>query len=115
MTIQASPELPHSGLGIASFVISVLIGLGTFLIFVYAGIKETTLPGGVAENHSIALMIGLSMVLMWILLFIGAVLGLVALFEKNRKKVFAVIGLTCNVGMLALSALLILLGALNSH
>ena len=111
MTIQALPEPSHSGLGIASFVVSMVSGLCTFLIFVYAGIKENSLPGGVAENSSVAISIGLALFLMWILQFVGTVFALVALFEKNRKKVFAVLGLIFNLGLLAISALLIVIGA----
>ena len=38
--IQPAPEPRQSGLGIASFVISIVFGLGTFLIFGYAGMME---------------------------------------------------------------------------
>ena len=108
--IQATPEPRHSGMGIASFVISVITGITTFLIFVYAGMKEMSLPGGVSEHSGVAMMIGFSMILAWMLLFVGMILGAVALFEKNRKKVFAVLGLVFNLGMLVLSALLIVIG-----
>ena len=112
---QNLPELRHSGLGIASFAMSLLFGIGTFLVFVYAGIKETSLPGGVAEHSGVAMVIGLVMILMWILLLVGAVLGVAALLEKNRKKVFAVIGLLLNGGMLLLSAALVLVGMTMAH
>ena len=115
VAVRSNSELRHSGMGIASFVMSVLFGIGAFLVFVYAGYEEITIPGGVAGNRAMAMMIGFSMMLMWALLLVGAVLGTIALFEQNRKKVFALLGLIFSLGTLILSALVIVLGLTMSH
>lgn len=110
MPAAAMSEPRHSGLGIASFVMSVVFGIGTLLVFAYAGMKEVSTPGGIPEDSVLSMSIGLVMMLMWLLLFVGTVLGLVGLFEKNRRKVFPALGVAFNLGMLAVSVLLIVVG-----
>ena len=43
-------ELKHSGLGIASFIVSIAAGVCIFFTFVIAGAIEATTPGGMNEE-----------------------------------------------------------------
>ena len=46
---QSAPtELKHSGVGIASFVLSLLSGIGLFVLFGVAGYMESQSPGGMS-------------------------------------------------------------------
>lgn len=86
-------EPKHSGLGIASFAISVLSGILIFVMFVVAGVMESSTPGGMDEESPAAIMLGLSLFAFVFLSLLAFVLGIAGLFQSNRKKVFAVLGL----------------------
>jgi hypothetical protein len=99
----------HSGLGIASFIISIVAGISMFLIFVAAGVMEVSSPNGIDEKSAGAIVLGL-----FIIVAIGASLialgiGIAGLLQKERKKIFAVLGtvfstatLVCTIALLAL-------------
>jgi hypothetical protein len=82
----------HSRLGIASFITSIVSGVLMFLLLVIAGVMETSTPGGMDENSAGAMMVGL-----FLFAFLGAALvalglGIGGLIEKDRKKIFAILG-----------------------
>ena len=56
-------ELKHSGLGIASFIVSIAAGVCIFFTFVIAGAIEATTPGGMNEESATAVVIGLLLVI----------------------------------------------------
>lgn len=47
---SAGPALRQSGLGVASFLIAVIIGAGLLAVIVVAGVMEARTPGGIDEN-----------------------------------------------------------------
>ena len=53
------PSLPHSGMGIASFIISLVAGLGLLVTFGIAGVADSTQPGGLDEESVMAGVLGL--------------------------------------------------------
>jgi hypothetical protein len=84
-------EQKHSGLGIASFITSIVSGILIFLLIVIAGAMEVSTPGGMDEKSAGAMMVGLFFV------FLGASLvalglGIAGLLQKDRKKIFAILG-----------------------
>lgn len=87
-----SPERRHSGVGIASFITSVISGLAIFGLVVAAGVLEETTPGGVDEESVAAIVLGLFLLAFCFTSFIALGLGIGGCFHKNRKKVFAVLG-----------------------
>ena len=88
----APVKLQHSGLGIASFIISIAAGIGMFILVAAAGIMETVMPGGVDEESAVAAVLGL-LVIGSIMVQMGALaLGISGLFQKDKYKVFAVLG-----------------------
>ncbi len=85
-------EQKHSGLGIASFITSLVSGILMFLLVLIAGVMETSTPGGMDEESAGAAMVGL-----FALAFLGAALlalglGIGGLIQKERKKTFAILG-----------------------
>jgi len=95
--VAATVERKHSGLGISSFVISLVGGFAMFLLFCVAGFMETTTPGGIDESSGVAVVLGL-----------GLAIG--ALTQKNRKKVFSILGLVFNAVVIVGTTGLIVLG-----
>ena len=107
----ASPQPPpltgeitiskHSGLGIASFVMSIFVGLTMFLCFMVAGIMQMQAErqgqSSVDESSPIAIIIGLFILADILLCLVSFILGIAALFQTERKKVFAVLGIVFSV------------------
>ena len=93
---QNQPPRGQSGLGIASFVISILMGLGLFGTIFWAGYVETTTPGGMDENSPVAAMIGLAVIGGLAVAMLGVVLGIIACVQKSKGKMLGIIGLILN-------------------
>ena len=55
-----------------------------------AGILETTTPGGIDEKSPIAILLGLVMIGVLFVDFMGIIFGVIGLFQRDRKKFFAV-------------------------
>ncbi|MBN3040902.1 MAG: hypothetical protein JW867_07220 [Candidatus Omnitrophica bacterium] len=110
---QETP-LKHSSFGIASFIISLIVGIGDFILIVFAGYFEMNTPGGMSEDSLEAMLIGLFLIAGFGLCLVGGGLGIAGLFQKNRKKIFAVLGVIFNliifVGVLGLIVLGMLVG-----
>lgn len=97
----------HSGPGIASFVMSLLAGIGYIVLFVGGVAVLSTQLAGLMPNLNLEnleqlqqtpelvaslLFIGLGMLGSFVFALIGLILGIIGLLQQNRKKVFAVIG-----------------------
>jgi len=106
-------EKVHSGLGISAFIISVGAGLLMFLVFVAAGVLETTTPGGMDEESVGALLVGLAMFGLLFLDLVAIGLGIAALFQKQRKKVFAVLGIIFAVSTIVITLALMVIGLMS--
>jgi hypothetical protein len=109
----ASPQMvverPHGKLGIVSFVMALVTGLGEFVLIAIAGVMESSTPGGMDENSPKAMVLGLLLLFGLLLAVLGAILGIAGMFDSAKKRVFAVIGLCLNglivllgIGMLVL-------------
>ena len=85
-------ELKHSGVGIAAFIISLLMGLITFIVVVIAGILESSSPGGMDETSIEAAVVGLLIIGCILVQLVALGLGIAGLVQKNRKKLFAILG-----------------------
>jgi hypothetical protein len=107
---QMVPEAAHSKVGIASFVMGLLVGLGELVLVVIAGVMETSTPGGMNDKDPKVAILGLLLLGGLFLALVGAILGVVGLFERNRKKLFAVLGLIFNGLILGLVVLLMIVG-----
>lgn len=84
-------KLKHSKLGVASFVTSLVSGMGLVFVFIIAGILGAS--GSMHESSMQAVITGLL-----IILFIGTDivalgLGIAGLLQKNVNKLYAILGL----------------------
>ena len=106
-------EMPHSGLGIISLLIGVLAVVMDFIVFVMSAMSLNS--EGVStldETSSAAMVIGLLAIFAWFLNFMGAVLGLIGLFQSERKLMMAFCGLVLN-GLVGIGMLGVLLLGLS--
>ena len=102
----------HSGLGVASFILCLAIGLLELGTFVTAGIMGSNNPGGVDEESAAAALIGLTVLAGIFGAVVGVGLGIGGLMQRNRKKIFGILGLIMN-GMIVLGVgFLIVVGML---
>lgn len=105
------PEKPHSGMGIASVIISVLVGLGTLVLLVVAGVMSAQAPGGQMDEKSPeAIALGCSILGAVVICVVGLILGFAGIAQQDRKKVFGVLGVIFNGGIVLLIVGIILLG-----
>ena len=102
--------LRHSGLGIASFIMSLVIALTVFILIVVAGILETTTPGGMDEDSPAAMIVGLFVIGGLIGNLAGMALGITGMVQKNRKRIFSILGLILNGVVFFGILLLIIIG-----
>ena len=106
------PPLKHSGLGMASFVISIAQSIGTFVIFVAAGITGAGAEKS-GKNTEVAFMvIGFLIIGAIFIHLVGLALGIAGAVQKQRKKLFAVLGLVFNALAVIFIALLMTIGIL---
>jgi hypothetical protein len=112
MEMPHSPvEMPHSRLGIAAFVVAMVGFIGTFAMVGIAGYLEVTTPGGIDEESPAAAMAGLGIIGGLLLEVVALVLGIAALFEANRKKVFAILGIAIPAATVVAVVFLLILGS----
>lgn len=90
---QPAPAKGHSGLGIASFVASIVVGGLMLVVLVAATLLsahrhpgERTYPGQT--------LVGLLIILLTAADAVAAGLGIAALFQKGKNRLFGILGLT---------------------
>lgn len=108
---QHYQPMKHSGIGIASFIISIVSGLFFFLFQVIAHIIEPATPD---EGSAVEIVLGLLLFLGLGLSPVGTLLGIAGVFQKNRKRIFAVLGLAFNLVIIILHIAFITGGILIS-
>jgi uncharacterized BrkB/YihY/UPF0761 family membrane protein len=104
-------DLKHSGPGIASFVIALLSLIGYAISFVYVGVQATSIMNEnnklIADSAETIMYLGLSVLVLAAVNVIGAVIGIIGLTLRKRRKIFAVIGTVINAVILLVFMLLI--------
>jgi hypothetical protein len=103
---------PHSGIGIASLVLAVVAGIAMLVIFGIAGVMAGDDVGGFDEESPAAMALGAFALLAGALTLVGLCLGIGALLQKDRNKLFGVIGIIANALVLVGSGGLMCVGAL---
>lgn len=93
-------EIKESLPGIISTVIALLLGALSIALILLAVYLETTTAGGIDEDSPSAIGIGLGLFAIAPLSFIGAILGFIGLFQKNRRRTFPVFGAFLNLALL---------------
>ncbi len=103
-------ELKHSGMGTASFVISIIGSVSMFVLFALAGAMETSKPGGMNERSTQAVVLGLLVISVLFVNLVAVGLGVAGLFQKERKKVFAILGTIFSGITVILTVALLIIG-----
>lgn len=86
-------EFKHGGLGIASFILSLISGVMLLILVVIAGVMESSSPDGLDEESNEAIVLSLSLIGFLFGSFVAALLGFIGLFQSRRKKLFAIMGM----------------------
>ena len=111
MHYNVIPTRPHSGLGIASFIISLAEGAALVVLLGIAGVIESQ-PGGMDEESAGAVLVGLLLALTALAHVLALGLGIAALVQAGRSKLFGVLGTVfASTGLIG-TVLIFLLGAL---
>jgi hypothetical protein len=103
-------ERRHSGLGIASFAFSILVGILMLCLFAMAGFLAATAGDDFKEDSKEAIAIGLAGFGIMFLDFVAFALGIAGLFQPNRQKMFAILGAIFSFGVAAATIGLVALG-----
>lgn len=101
-------EPKHSGLGIASFIISIGSGVIIILLYITSVLLGISTAGGI--HYSTATIIGLFINLFWGGSFLALGLGIGGLIPKEKKKVFSILGTVFSSVTIVITFFLTLLG-----
>jgi len=86
-------EPKHSGFGTASFILACVMTVCLVALVVAIGILATSTPGEVNGESPIAVALGLGILGTLAVEVFAVGLGVAGLLQRDRKKVFAVLGL----------------------
>ena len=90
---EVTAQSKHSGLGIAAFALGIFNLLALFVLLAVAGYLEGSVPGGLGNNESLAMAVGLVAMLVMALCLLALGLGIGGCVQKQHKKVFAILGI----------------------
>lgn len=105
------PPKKHSEVGIASLIISVVAGLLAFVSLIGAVVLVSQ---GKGQSDPAMMLCGCGMLLAFPLFIIGGILGLIGLFNSNRIKTTAIVGIILNVLPCLMLLVLIIIGLMKS-
>ncbi|WP_274364931.1 hypothetical protein [Paenibacillus thermotolerans] len=110
----------HSGLGIASFIMAIVSILGLIGCFTAMAVMlgdTLTAPSAINPEEGLPENIGglaaasLGMFASVFISFVGAILGIIGLFQKDRAKLFAILGTVFNALITGFFVILLAIGA----
>ena len=100
-------EQPHSRIGIASFVISVIVIVLFLAVFVIAGVLHQQHPEGPYPGQTL---VGLIAIGLFFADIVAVGLGIASICQSTSKKTFGILGLIFSALTVVGSAGLILIG-----
>jgi hypothetical protein len=100
----------HSGLGIASFIISLLTGILMCVAIGGATILQASSGGAIRSNTTVMAILGLFILALIFACLVALGLGIGALFQKNRKRVFGVLGIVISAATIVIWIALEIIG-----
>lgn len=83
-----------------------------FVLFIVAGVMESSAPNGMDENSPQVMFLGLGILAVGAMLVFALILGVAGLFQHDRNKVFAIIGTAISGVVVLGTAGLIVIGLL---
>ncbi len=92
---QSNNVLMQSGLGIASFSISITAGVLIFILFIAAVVVEATTPAGVYGESGRGIIVGLLIMTLVFADIVALGLGLAGLAQRDRRRILAAWGTIC--------------------
>lgn len=111
----------HSGLGIASFIISLLaiIGYIAAIVLITIGVDNIILLSGEISEEELVQQSGfivgfLMFVFAGVLNIVSLILGIIGIVIKNRKKIFGILGCVISFICILLMIILFVLGSMIS-
>lgn len=111
---QIEEKKTHSTLGIISTIIGIVMIIAFVALLVLTQVSKSLKPGSMDETSPVATFTGLAFMAIVAFHFIGAVLGLIGIFQKSTKKLFPVAGAFLNLlfvfGLIALIIAALILG-----
>lgn len=110
MPAQWSAPLPHSGLGVASFIISLMASVLLCVAFITLGAIEMDAPGSLDEDSAVLGFIGLLMLFTGMAQLVALGLGIAGIVQTGRQKIFGVLGTSFAALSLLGTLFLILIG-----
>jgi hypothetical protein len=105
-------RMKSSGLGIASFVVSLLAGFIIFSIVIYGIVMEIRTPGWIDEDTPDEMFLALLVLGSLLVSCVGLVLGITGFVQVGRSKVFPMLGVGFNAMIILGIIGLIVLGVL---
>lgn len=102
-------KLPHSKLGVASFVMILISGVIMLGLVFYAAYLELNTEGGIDEESTEAVLVGLGIIVLLGSFVVSLGLGIAGICQKNVQKVFSILGVIfSSVALLGVVGLLVL-------
>ena len=101
-------HLPYSGLGIAAFAVSLIAAVLTLVLIDICAALVYSQPGSLDDNSPLAMLVGMAMMVGVFAELAAAALDIGSLFQRDRRKLYGVLGLIFSiVTLLGVAALLV--------
>jgi hypothetical protein len=101
----------HNSKGVASFVIGVISVVSVLALIVTAGV----MTNAGTMTPQLTMLIGLGMISACFVDLIGIGLGVVGAVDRSSKKLYPVLGLTLNIGIVVVFFALLFVGLSMKH
>lgn len=103
-------KIRHSGLGITSFVLAIINLLIFIAALVIGGIISTQNLSSFDETSPLAVVLGAIIILSFVLSLLGLGLGIAGVCSRNKKKIFAILGVIFNLVFIITVTVLFIFG-----
>ncbi|MCT8285606.1 hypothetical protein NYQ43_07845 [Xanthomonas translucens pv. translucens] len=111
---MTAPTLPpYSGLGIASFAVSLIAAVLTLVLVGICAALVYSQPDSLDDDSPLAMLVGMAMMVGIVAELAAAALGIGSLFQRDRRKLYGVLGLIFAIAPLVGVAALIVFGLMR--
>mgnify|MGYP001816289982 CR=1 FL=1 len=78
-----------------------MTGLAAFTLIAVAGVMEASAPGGMDEDSPVVIGVGFGILSVVGISFVGLFLGVGGFMQGQRNRLFAILGVLANLGLIA--------------